>query len=227
MAKFGSDRYSALAERQAARWEQVRRAQERRKHTPAVVISRLPGSGGQEVGRLVAERLDFGLFGREIVEQVAQELGIDHWLVNGLDEHRSSAIERSLSELFGRSPVDEDRFQSRVVRAVTTLGQRGSVVIVGRGAAYLLSEHDALRVLLVAPRPFRIDRYAETREIAAEEAESELNVAEQQRADFARRQFHVDQSDPALYDLVVNTQTLGFEGAADVIVDAYRKRFPG
>jgi cytidylate kinase len=227
MAKVGSDRYGALAERQAARWEQAQRAQERRKHVPAVVISRLPGSGGEEVGHLVAQKLDFGFFGREIVEEVAKELGIDHWLVRGLDEHRSNVIERSLSELFGRSGVDEDRFQRNVVRAVTTLGKRGSVVIVGRGSAYLLSEHDALRVLLAAPRAFRVDRYAQTQNIPSERAESELTVAERQRIDFTRRQFGVDQTDPALYDLVVNTQTLGFAGAAELIVDAYHKRFPG
>jgi len=225
-SKIGSDRYATLAERQAARWERARQAKAH-PAKPAVALSRLPGSGGEEVARLVAERLDFGLFGREIVEQVAEDLGVDHWLVDGLDEHVHSAIERSLSNLFGRNSVDEDRFQRSVARAVTTLGRRGSVVIVGRGAPFLLSEHDALRVLLVAPREQRAKRYAEVKALEAGHAESELGLAERQRADFARRHFGADLSDPARYDLSLNTGTLGFEGAADLIVEAYRRRFPG
>jgi cytidylate kinase len=226
VVKSGSDRVGALAERQAARWERERRAAAKARLRPAVAISRLPGSGGHEVAQRVAEALDFGLFGREIVEEVAREEGVDHWLVDGLDEHVQSGIERSLDELAGRSGIDGDRFQRKVARAVTTLGRRGSVVIVGRGAPFLLGEHDALRVLLVAPRAQREERWAKLEGLAPDQAGSALDVAERRRAEYARHCFGVDHTDPTRYELAVDTHAFGISGAADLIVEAYGRRFP-
>jgi cytidylate kinase len=193
---------------------------------PAVAFSRLPGAGGEEVGRLVAEQLDYGFFGREMVDQVADEIGVDHWTMRGLDERVRTAIERSLSDWFGRSSFSEDAYLRGMSHAIATLGERGGVVIVGRGAPFLLPAERTLRVLLVAPRATRLERYASVKQISSGRADAELTRAEQERSRFAERQFGVQQADPVLYDLVVNTGTLGFEGAAGLVVQALRLRFP-
>jgi cytidylate kinase len=113
-----------------------------------------------------------------------------------------------------------------VSRTVATLGRRGSAVIVGRGAAFLLGRDEALRVFLVAPRPVRIERYAKVKELPIDRADEALRRAEEQRAEFARLQFGAQQEDPLHYDLVLNTETFGFEAAAGLIVEALRRRFP-
>jgi len=225
--KVVSDRSRVLAERQVRRWElQHPAAGGARRPSPCVAISRLPGAGGAEVGQLVARWLDYGFFGQQIVDEIAREVGLDHWVVKGLDERVRSAIDRYVADVFTHRKFTEDDYLWHVSRTVATLGRRGSAVVVGRGAAFLLSRDVALRVLVVAPRERRIQRYATVKNLPPDQAAAALDRAEQQRAEFAKLQFGVRQDDPLHYDLVLNTGALSIEAAAGVVVDTLRRRFP-
>ncbi len=109
---------------------------------------------------------------------------------------------------------------------IATLGERGSAVIVGRGSAFILPPERALRVLLIAAREQRIARYAELRGLSPREADSALAAEEERRLEFGRVQFGARYDDPFHYDLVLNTGTLSYEGAAEVAISALRRRFP-
>lgn len=224
--KVASETYRLLADRQMRRWELQRRAGAPARRAPCVAISRLPGAGGAEVGRRAAEALDYGFFGREVVDEIGRERGLDDWLIAGLDERMRTAIDRFVGDCFSQRRFRESDYLRHVTRAVATLGRRGNAVIVGRGAAFILSPEEALRVLLVAPRPARLERYAAVRGLPADRAEEVLARAEEQRSEFAQKQFGVRQDDPLLYDLVLNTASLGFEHAAEMIVETLRRRFP-
>ena len=224
-SKVVSEKYRLLVDRQMRRWNLQQRAKEAHRPKPCVAISRLPGAGGAEVGRRVAEALDYGFFGRETVDEMGRGLGVDDWLMGGLDEHVRNAIDRFVLDFFSHRRFTESDYLRHVTRAIATLGRRGSAVIIGRGAPYILSPEHALRVLLVAPRPARLERYAEVRELPADRAEQVLARAEEQRSEFIQKQFGVRQDDPALYDLALNTATLGFDRAAHLIVETLRRRF--
>ncbi len=215
-----------LVNRQARRWEHARRASVPRPRGPCIAMSRLPGAGAGEVGRRVAEWLDYGLFGREIVDQVAEERGVQRQLVAGLDEHVRSTIDRYVVSAFKTRPFTESDYIRHVVETIVTLGQRGMAVILGRGASVILPPEQALRVLVVAPDADRIERLAKVRGVSPEVARARLGQEDEDRAGFLRHHFGVDQNDPRLYDLVVNTGTLGIEGAAALVVEALRRRFP-
>jgi cytidylate kinase len=223
-SKVVSEKYRLLADRQMRRWDLQHRAGETPRPKPCVAISRMPGAGGAEVGRRVAEALDYGFFGRETVDEMGRGLGVDDWLMSGLDEHVRNAIDRFVLDFFSHRRFTESDYLRHVTRAIATLGRRGSAVIVGRGAAFILSAEEALRVLLVAPRPARIKRYAEVREITPDQAARMLERAEEQRDDFVQVQFGVRQDDPILYDLVINTARFGFDNSANLIVEALRSR---
>ena len=217
--------YRLLADRQMRRWELQHRIGAPARPLPCVAISRLPGAGGAEVGRRVAEALDYGFFGRETVDEMGRGLGVEDWLMNGLDEHVRNAIDRFVLDFFTHRRFTESDYLRHVTRAIATLGRRGSAVIVGRGAAFILSAEEALRVLLVAPRPARIERYAEVKEVSAEQAEHMIERAEEQRGEFLQAQFGVRQDDPILYDLMINTARFGFDNSATLILEALRSRF--
>jgi cytidylate kinase len=225
--KVVSERSQILANRQMRRWElQHPAAGGALRPSPCVAISRTPGAGGAEVGQRVAQWLDYGFFGQAIVDEIAREVGVDHWVVKGLDERVRTAIDRYVADTFTHRAFTEDDYMWHVSRTIATLGRRGSAVIVGRGAAFLLGQEEALRVLVVAPRARRVERYAAVKGLGPAEAEKALERAEQQRARFVSTQFRVRQDDPLLYDLVINTGTLSFDAAAGVVVDTLRRRFP-
>ena len=226
-AKVRAEKAHFLADRQMRRWELQRRSAARPSApAPCVALTRLPGAGGEEIGQLVAETLDYGFFGREIVDEIARELHVDHWLVADLDERVRGSIDRFVGDAMVEGRVTESEYLRRLTRTIATLGRRGGAVILGRGAAYLLPPEQALRVLVVAPRSQRLERYAKVKRLAGERAAEEFSRVEEQRSEFARRHFGVRQDDPTLYDLVLNSASIEIETAANLVVEALRRRFP-
>ena len=102
----------------------------------------------------------------------------------------------------------------------------GMAVILGRGAPFILPPEQALRVLVVAPTPARVERLVKAHGLSTEEAARRLEQEDQDRLAFLRHQFGVEPDDPRLYDLVVNTGTLSIDAAAALVVEALRRRFP-
>jgi len=218
-----SKRVDSLVDHQLARWEAASRPA---RGLPCVAIANLPAAGGEEVGRLVADALGYGLFGREIVDEIAQRRGIRPDLMHGLDERVRSVIDRYVGSVLGDRPFTESDYLREVVRAVTTLGRRGMAVVVGRGAAFILPPEQALRVLVAAPRDVRIERYAKQRGLDRAHAETGLAQEDARRIEFVRHHFGARLEDPLGYDVVVNTGRLGIEPAAAAIVDLMHHRFP-
>jgi cytidylate kinase len=218
-----SPRIDALVAHQISRWEGASR---REGAGPCIAIANLPGAGGEEVGRHAADLLGYGCFGREIVDEIARQRGIAQELLRGLDERVRSAIDRYLTDAFQERPFTESDYLREVARLVATLGRRGMAVIVGRGAAFLLGADSALRVLVAAPFEFRVERYAKLHALAGGAAAELLGQEDERREAFIRHHFGARLDDPLAYDLVVNTATLGFEGAAANVVEAFRRRFP-
>lgn len=208
------------------RWEVEHRANfPRPGGAPCVAISRQHGSGGETIGRQVAEWLDYGFFGKEIVDQIAQQEHVQRDLVAGLDERVADAIHRYVIDAFRSRAFRETDYLRGLVRVMGTLGQRGMAVILGRGAAYILPPERALRVLLIAPRAVRVERFAKEHSIPVAEAADRLEHEDALRRDFLHVQFGVDPDDPTLYDLVVNSERMDAKAAARVVIEALRRRF--
>ena len=214
-----------LVDRQVRLWEAERRVHTPPPRGPCIALSRLPGAGAAELGKRVAELLDYGFFGIEIVDQIARELGVQHRLVAGLDERVSTVIDRYVADAFRARPLTENDYLRAVVRTVATLGERGRAVVLGRGAPYILPPSRALRVFVVAPREARAARIAREEGLSPGEAEETLAQRDAERLRFLRHDFGVEPDDPTLYDLVVNTATLGLEASAALVIDALRRRF--
>lgn len=218
-----SRRLDALVGHQLSLWEAAGRPA---RIPPCIAIASLPGAGGDEVGRLVASRLGYGLFGREIVDQIAQQRGVSAALMRGLDDQMRSLIERYVADILGSRPFNETDFLREVVSAVTTLGRRGLAVIVGRGAAFILDPNSALRVLVAAPVAVRLERAAKQRGLESTRTEAMLREEDARRTEFVRHHFGARLDDPLCYDLVLNTGMLGLEAAANLVVEAHQIRFP-
>ncbi len=217
-----------LADHQIRRWHVEAQRQRSRPPRPCVALSRLPGSGADEFGQRLAERLGYAFFDIELVDRIARDAGIQRELVAGMDERVRGAVETMLDGLRNRpAPFSESNYVSRVVRVIATLGEGGSAVIVGRGSPYILGPEWALRVLVVAPRAERIERFAKRHDLTVAEAEAQLEREDSARRQFIERSFRVDPDDPSLYDLAVNTASFGIDGCVELALEALARRWPG
>lgn len=214
----------AVIERQVRRWELTQQTPRPVRH--CVAVSRMPGAGGGELARRLAERLDYGLFDRNLVDAVAAQAGVQARLVAGLDERVRSLIERVVKDAFRTGTFAESDYLRELMRTVRTVAERGDAVILGRGAAQLLSAQQALRVRVVAPRPARVERRAKERGIGADEAARQIDGEEAERREFFRFHFRLDPEDACLYDLVLNTGSLSLETAVELVAEALRRQFP-
>ncbi|MCZ6782669.1 MAG: cytidylate kinase-like family protein [Proteobacteria bacterium] len=219
-------RLDQIVDHQVRRWEVERRATIPQPRAPCIALSRHPGSGAAELAHQVAEWLDYGCFGIEIVDQIAQREHVQRSLVTGLDEHVRSAIDRYVFDFLRGESFTETDYLRQVVQVVTTLGERGMAVILGRGAPFILPPDRALRVLVTAPVVARNERIAKEHRLSLGEAALRREHDDRERLQFLRHGFGVEPDDPSLYDVVVNTGTLSIEAAAKVVIEGLRRRFP-
>jgi cytidylate kinase len=99
--------------------------------------------------------------------------------------------------------------------------ERGSVVIVAHAASHALAgRDDVLRVLVTAPPSVRARRLAETSGVDPGAAAKKIKESDAARADYLKRFYGVDHELPTHYDLVVNTDRLTGDQAAEILTRA-------
>jgi cytidylate kinase len=217
-----------MVDHQMRRWSQVGRDSAQQPARPCFAFSRLPGAGAEELGARIADRLGYAFFDVELVDWIARQAGLARELVAGVDEHIRAGVERFVADAFSRGAhFTESDYLRHVVRVVSSLGERGSAVIIGRGSPFILPPERALRVLVVAPRERRLENLAKRMSLAAAQAGAALAAQDDDRRAFHRHHFGRDPDDPCHYDLTVNLGTLPMDAACELLVRTLEARFPG
>lgn len=223
-----------LIEQQITRWELARRQQKRKERPgrgklgrlyfgPYLLISRDKGAGGHEVARLIGQRLGWEVFDRQIVDAVAQRTKMRQQLVENLDERTRGGLEEFLRHVLTREIGSTD-YLIHLRQVLLTLGQQGDVIIVGRGAEYILPGQFGLRARMVAPFDVRAERIAKEEGLAIDAAHALVRKVDQERKDFIRSHFQQDVRDPLQYDLILNTGALSVQGTAEIVLAAFREK---
>lgn len=200
-----------------------------------VTISRLFGSGGSEVARLVAERLGWTLLDNAFVERLAARLHATPSAVEAAEERSPSlasrlaaALANSAQEPLSASlqvslPLSEERMLQVTKDVIDDEVSRGPVVVVGRGAQLCLgAARDALHVLCVAPLEELVARVQRREGCAVEEATRRVREENKRRAHYVRRLWDRDWLDASAYHLCVDTSRLGITGTAQLVVQCVR-----
>jgi cytidylate kinase len=204
-----------------------------------VTITRQYGAGGSLVAQLVAKRLGWTVIDNEFVGEVAQRAGVAPEEVAAREERAPSLMERLAKTLAVSSPEmfvpgettsepDEEALIRITERVIAEAAAHGRVVLVGRGAtAYLGTAQEAgnaVHAYVVAPRDVRIRTVMARLEAGETEAAKTVDEIDAARGRYLERYYRRRRDDAANYHVVVNTSLLGYEGAADVIVEVATRR---
>jgi hypothetical protein len=228
---IGSPKIDQFVDQQIRRWQEERRIAERKRlqgsHTqqPTICISREYGAHGAEMGRLVAERLGFRFYSQDLIHHIAEEAHVRQQIVESLDERVQDSIAEWVAALIKRGVFAPSDYLRNLSKLVLTFARHGKGVIVGRGAHFILEPAATLRVRVIAPLAVRVTRISRRDDLTEEAARAKILRIDGERVAFNRQHYNADIADPAHYDLVVNTGTLGVEGAAEQTVGAFRRRF--
>ena len=210
---------------------------------PVVTIGRQFGAGGETVGRLVARKLKSEVLDGEIMTEVARRLQLSEDEVEAQDENPGSFLNRLLTALGSASvdfsvppevaawtpPYADPAFDPR--RAILNITQEvireaartGNVVIIGRGAGYLLRDQPGVTsVFLRASVEARLRAIKDVFGLDEDPARRRMKQTDANRAAYVRQVYGHDWLDASHYDLVLDSGRLGYETCADVIVAAVK-----
>ena len=191
---------------------------------PYLLISREKGAGGNTVAQLVGSRLGWQVFDHQIVDEIAKKANVRRQLIESLDERDQSRIQSIIGQLLTGEEIDQSEYLVLLKQIVLTLGHHGDVIIVGRGARYILPSQFGLSVRMVAPIETRIRRIADSERLSLAAARVEVERVDRARVKWVRRNLGHNVADPLSHDLTINTAEINVEAAAGVVITALQRK---
>jgi len=199
----------------------------------AVTISRQTGSGAYVVADKLAACLQahtprdarpWTVFDRNLVEKVLEDHNLPQRLARFMPEDRVSEIADTMDELFGLHPPSWTLVR-QATDTILHLVESGNVIVIGRGATIITSKLDyVFHVRLVGSLEKRAARIQELRSLNKEAALELIRREDRGRKRYLKTHFKADIDDPLLYHLVINTDLVSYENAAQIIAHAMLKR---
>ena len=195
-------------------------------YVSVITIGRQYGSGGNELGQILADKLGYAFYDKEIIEMTAGTTGYSS---NYVGEHQESLTNSLLYDLvnhmytFPETESPKDKIfdaQSKVIREIAA---KGHCVIVGRCADQILKDRtDCLNVFLHAPLTNRIKRVMSKKNLTEKEAKNLILKEERRRADNYHYYTRQIWGASANYHLSLDT-SLGYDYVMDVILGTAKR----
>lgn len=194
-----------------------------------LTVEREYGSGGADIAKRVAERLNWKLWDQLLTNEIARFMECDCKVVEQHEEKRDPLFYR-LARAFMRGSYEGSQNASRIKiadtdcirevaeRVVKDAASKGNCVIVGRGSAYYLQGWpDAFHVFVYAPFHEKVRRLRAQGKSEAEATELAQTV-DQDRGAFIKQYFGVEWPDRHKFHLMINS-AIGEEAVIETILN--------
>ncbi len=222
---------SGIVERQMRMWELARESEPVRlsdgREIDYITISRELGSGGEEIGQLLADLMKWNMYDKDILNYLAEDMNVHKSVVECVDERTTNWIDDWIESLFATDSsrhVDQLSYCRHLTRVLLVISKLGQAIIIGRAAGLLLPRERGLSVRVTAPFEVRCQRYAGQHNISLKQAHSAVQKADKKQIQFVRDYLDKDIHDPRYYDIVFNTGKLVPQSVAKLIWRAFDQR---
>ncbi|MDP3724411.1 MAG: cytidylate kinase-like family protein [bacterium] len=197
----------------------------RDKKIPVITISRQSGSGGKLVADMLAKKLGkpWKTYDREILDQIAKVANVREDLLDSLDERTIGLFEQLTRSILGMEYIGRRAFSRHLVQTILAIGHKGHAIILGRGGNFILPW--AFNVRIIASFDTRVERMMHYEKMSIEKARASLKEWDAERAEFVREIYSRNIDRPWHYCLMINTDTISVEKAADLITASYKEKF--
>ena len=192
-----------------------------------IAIGRQFGSGGHDIGKVLAEKLGYDFYDAEIIQMTAGTTGYTPEFVKKNEEIMTNSLLYDLvNQMYLNTDRQDEAPKDKIFEAecqvVRNLAKKGNCVIVGRCADYVLrNSGNCLKVFFSAPLVSRIRRVAQRQNITEGEAKATVQKNEKLRADNYRYYTRRMWGAAGNFDLSLNTD-LGEEFIENCIRSAMK-----
>ena len=192
-----------------------------------IAIGRQFGSGGHDIGMILAEKLGYDFYDAEIIQMTAGTTGYTPEFIKKNEEIMTNSLIYDLvNQMYLNADMQDEAPKDKIFEAecqvVRNLAKKGNCVIVGRCADYVLrNSGNCLKVFFSAPLVSRIRRVAQRQNISEGEAKATVQKNEKLRADNYRYYTRRMWGAAGNFDLSLNTD-LGEEYIENCIRSAMK-----
>jgi CMP/dCMP kinase len=182
------------------------------------------GSGGAYLGQKLSEGLNLPYFDRDILKKAAEQLNLAETALEDREERLSSFWQSftrisvytdpvECLSLDAYLPSDRELFELES-NYIQRIAEENSAIFLGRCGRYILRDHPGhISILVHANMPDRVKRIQQLYCLGEEEAKKLVETNDRERTAYMRAFTHQDWLDARLYDLCLNTSTLGLAKA--------------
>lgn len=200
-----------------------------------VTIGREFGSGGHEIGNLLATRLDIPLYDNNLVRMVADRLDIREETAQAVDETTLNSFltgfvlspieySKAMNNEEYTKPLSEQVYelQSEIIRK---LAGRGPCVVVGRCADFVLKDvADCFNVFICADINDRVARIAKRYDMSEKKAADKIKKVDRERRYYYESRTGLYWGDIDSHQMLLNASRLGIEGTVDILEAVYKMK---
>ncbi len=192
---------------------------------PCITISRETGAGADKVSNSLIEflklytsnEIEWAVFDKNLIEKVLQDHHLPMHLSNLMAEEKYSAIKSIMNEILGGKPGIWSLVH-KTTETILQLAQIGNVILLDRGANFITSKlKNCFHVRLVASLDERVNHIQDLYGLNKKEAIEFIKKEDIDRKNYVMTYFHKDISDPLQYHMVLNTNLINENEAAQII----------
>ena len=185
-----------------------------------VTISRMYGSGGRFVGRLVAESLGIKFYDKNIIDSLSLSTGLSKEYIKNNEQKKEK-----LSGIDNYNGLNnEDTLFIEESKLIKKLSKE-SCVIIGRCADYVLKDNkDVVNIFIYSNYDDQVKRVVDRYNIPKNRALKEIKRINKLRSNHYKYYTGSDWGNVNNYDLCINSDLLGVEKTAEVICNFVREK---
>ena len=199
-----------------------------------ITISREFGSGGRELGKRLAEKLNFAYYDREIITEISKKMGVTEEYAQKLSERGIYKHAFQIAKSFTvYSEIQNNQTEILVAqqKILKNIAENGNAVIIGRGANIILKKYNPMNIFVYADMEAKINRcrmkVEEDRNLSDKEMENKIKQIDKNRKNYHKIISNLEWGDKRNYDLCINTSNLEIKKIIPALAEFIGEYFGG
>ncbi len=193
-----------------------------------IAINSRYGSGGAEIGRIIAEHYGITLYDRKLIEDTAKSMGFDADDIEHVDEGASSLLYSLSANAYTINGVSvyphtsvQEKYYKIQCDIIKNAAKNGSCVFIGRCADYILKDdYKVFSIYLYAPIKFRINKTTQQENVDYAKAKKIVTKSDKKRASNYSFRTGESMNNCENYNMCLNTSLFDTKSAAQIIIKA-------
>lgn len=187
-----------------------------------ITISREFGSGGRYLGEKIAKELGIAYYDKEIIDKVAEKTGLSQKYIEQAGEGAPTKSQFAYSFVGRNSDGTSmgDYMDAMQREVILEAAEKGSCVIIGRCANYILRERtDCLNIFICGNEAEKTKRIMELYHLSEERARKLMKETNKKRR--VHYEYYTEEKwgESCNYTICLNSSDIGYEKCIEIICD--------